>query len=134
MASNSSNYFFILGQFVAVFFAYFIRDFRLLYCAYTSVVVLMLTYFWQVAFLAQTRHNSILAHHYFDFSFLRLVPESPRWLMVNGKKDKAFKIFARVAKSNKRCLDELQELKMLNPGSVTSQEMTQQSHVKSLIL
>lgn len=62
------------------------------------------------------------------------MPESPRWLMVNDKKDKAFKVFAKVAKSNGRCLDELQELKTLNPSTDGIHEPNQQNHVFQLLL
>jgi hypothetical protein len=50
--------------------------------------------------------------------------------MVNEKKDKAFKVFEKIAKSNGRCLDELEELKMLNlPHDHTKSQDLIQTHV-----
>jgi hypothetical protein len=44
--------------------------------------------------------------------FCRIVPESPRWLMNKNKPDKAYEVYKRIAKSNKKsieCLDSLKD-------------------------
>ena len=42
-----------------------------------------------------------------------MVPESPRWLIVKNKTDEAYVIFKRVAKSNGKSIDSLNELEPL---------------------
>ena len=89
-ANNFIYYIYILGELVVVVFAYFIRDFKPLYTAYTSVMVAFLFYFWYV-------------------------PESPRWLLAKNKNNEAYKVFKRIAQSNdKHDLNELESIRTNN--------------------
>ncbi len=42
------------------------------------------------------------------------VPESPRWLILHGKKDEAVKVFETIAKTNGKELTDEQRKKMLS--------------------
>jgi hypothetical protein len=48
-----------------------------------------------------------------------VVPESPRWLLTKGKYAEAYKIFHRIAKSNKKPTECLRELELLR-GKVSA--------------
>ena len=89
-AANFIYYFYILGEFIVVAMAYLIKnDYRLLYAVYTAIMTLIVFYFW-------------------------IVPESPRWLMTKKKYSDAFKVFKRIAVSNKKSFEFLNELEVLN--------------------
>ena len=81
--------------------AYLIKnDYRLLYAVYTAIMTLIVFYFW-------------------------IVPESPRWLMTKKKHSDAFKIFKRIAVSNKKSfefLNELDVMKKREHNDVNNQE------------
>lgn len=44
---------------------------------------------------------------------IRFLPESPRWLLLHKKMEKAVAIFERIAKSNKKDLNSCQNLNRL---------------------
>jgi MFS transporter, OCT family, solute carrier family 22 (organic cation transporter), member 4/5 len=88
-AANSIYYLYILGEFVVVLFAYFISDYKVLYVSYTLLMFSFMFYFW-------------------------LVPESPRWLITKNRSNDAYKIFKRIARSNKKTIENLNELEELN--------------------
>ena len=88
-AANSIYYLYILGEFVVVLFAYFISDYKVLYASYTLLMFSFMFYFW-------------------------LVPESPRWLITKNRSNDAYKIFKRIARSNKKIIENLNELEELN--------------------
>ena len=46
MAANFIYYFYIIGELVVVFMAYFINNYRTLYASYTAVMVSFLITFW----------------------------------------------------------------------------------------
>ncbi len=66
----------------------FKNDYRVLYGVYTALMTLIVFYFW-------------------------IVPESPRWLMTKKKHSDAFKVFKRIAVSNKRSFEFLNELDIM---------------------
>jgi MFS transporter, OCT family, solute carrier family 22 (organic cation transporter), member 4/5 len=88
-AANSIYYLYILGEFVVVLFAYFISDYKVLYASYTLLMFSFMFYFW-------------------------LVPESPRWLITKNRSNDAYKIFKRIARSNKKVIENLNEIEELN--------------------
>ena len=89
-ANNFIYYIYILGELVVVVFAYFIRDYKYLYACYTCLMTAFIFYFWYV-------------------------PESPRWLMAKHKNNEAYRIFKRIAQSNRReDLNELESIKTNN--------------------
>lgn len=96
MAANFVYYAYIFGEFFVVFFAYLIKDYPLLYMAYTSLMCLVVLYFW-------------------------VVPESPRWLITKNKISKAYKILKRIAISNKKPIESLNELESLNMDRITTE-------------
>lgn len=76
-AANSINYMYVLGELVILTFGYFFGDYRAFYIAVAVFSLVFVAYFW-------------------------LVPESPRFLILKGKRKEAFKIFQRIARSNKK--------------------------------
>jgi len=107
-ANNFIYYIYILGEAVVVLFAYFIRDFKYLYASYTCIMIMFLFYFWYV-------------------------PESPRWLMAKNKNNEAYKIFKRIAESNKKC-DNLKQLESIRerdlPSAYNRRRLTDMMHMK----
>ena len=77
LTNNIMNYFYILGEFVVLFFAYFVRDYRYLNMYLTILVSILITYFWWI-------------------------PESVRYLIGRKQYDKADAIFKRIARSNNK--------------------------------
>lgn len=65
--------------------AYYIRPWRWLQFAYTLPVILLISYFW-------------------------LLPESPRWLISEGRYEDAFKVISWAAKVNRRPLPPKEDL------------------------
>jgi hypothetical protein len=86
---------------IVVAMAYlFKNDYRVLYAVYTAIMTLIMLHFW-------------------------IVPESPRWLMTKKKYSDAFKVFKRIAVSNERSfefLNELDVMKKRNQDDVNNQE------------
>lgn len=95
MAANIIYYFYILGEFLVVFFAYFVTDFRVYYGILTGIMTLIACYFW-------------------------FLPESPRWLLANKHIAQAYLIFKRIAKSNKKDFENLNELECLKKESANN--------------
>jgi hypothetical protein len=58
------------------------------------------------------------------------VPESPRWLLTKGRYAEAYAIFYRIAKSNKKPTDCLQELEVLK-DRVSNRAVSDKSNVIS---
>lgn len=52
-----------------------------------------------------------------QYSIIRFIPESPRWLLLHGKEDKAREQLAKVARINGKSLpsDELQKPEITGP-------------------
>lgn len=46
MAANSIYYLYIAGEFIVVLFAYFIKDYKILYASYTALMTSFIFYFW----------------------------------------------------------------------------------------
>ena len=90
LAANCVSYAFVIGMAIVVGIAYFVRDFKMLCIAYTIVIGSFVFFFW-------------------------ICPESPRWLMVKNKPEKAYPIFKRIAKSNKKT--QLTELESIRPDN-----------------
>lgn len=84
-----------MGEVVVVLFAYLIRDFRYLYAAFTLLMTLFLFYFWYV-------------------------PESPRWLMAKNLNNEAYKVFKRIAQSNKKSEDNLELLESIKEHKINT--------------
>ncbi|RNA07782.1 organic cation transporter [Brachionus plicatilis] len=84
-ALNTTYYLFIAGEFIVLFFAYNFRDFKTFYLYCTIFISI----------------------------FVLLIPESPRWLMTQERFHEAYRIFKRIAKSNKKKLNECSELQGL---------------------
>lgn len=87
-AANFAYYLYIIGEFLVVLLAYLIRDYRVLHATFSAIMVSFLFYFW-------------------------IVPESPRWLMTKERNNEAYRIFRRIAISNNKNCDELNELNAL---------------------
>ncbi|RNA15634.1 Organic cation transporter [Brachionus plicatilis] len=88
IAANAIYYLYIVGEFVLLFFVYFITDYKIML---TSLSVLMTTiamYYW-------------------------IVPESPRWLLATKKKKEAYKVFNTIAKWNKKRPEDLTSMEEL---------------------
>ena len=81
LAVSINYYVYIVGEYVVLFAAYFVRDYRPLSVIYACTVSCTVFVFW-------------------------LVPESPRWLLTHGNTSKnkreAVAVFNRIARSNKR--------------------------------
>lgn len=75
---------YVFGEFLLVFFAYFIRDWRWLQLALGVPMVSAVCYWWP-----------------------QVLPESPRWLLSRGKNKEAVKILKKAAKTNKVHFEDL---------------------------
>jgi OCT family organic cation transporter-like MFS transporter 4/5 len=95
MASNIIYYFYVLAEFFLVSFAYFVTDFRVYYGILTGIITLIAFYFW-------------------------FLPESPRWLLANNRSSQAYLVFKRIAKSNKKDFENLNELECLKKESTNN--------------
>lgn len=78
-AANSAYYFYILGEFLTIGLGYLVRDYQLFYVLIAVSMVPFVFYYW-------------------------FIPESPRYLISMRRDREAFKIFQRIAKSNRRHL------------------------------
>ena len=85
LANNFMFYFFVLGQFVVLFFSYFVPDYRKCSLFMAVLVSLMTTYFWWI-------------------------PESVRYLIGSKQYARADAVFRKIAKSNKKVLVELRDV------------------------
>ena len=97
-AGSIFNYFYIIGELLNVGVAYWLRDFRYHYAAVSFIMLVIC------------------------FSLL-LVPESPRYLIVNGRVDEASKLFRRIAKSTNRTR-ELDEFYRVNEKLLSNTRLT----------
>ncbi|CAF0795542.1 unnamed protein product [Brachionus calyciflorus] len=100
--------FFSLGQLILVLVAYFVRDWRNLSMIFTFAVIPFLTYFF-------------------------ILPESPRWLILNNKQDKALEVLEKVAKVNKKTLNKSSWNEFLNQSHKTEKKENFLTLVKSFI-
>nr|XP_022333445.1 organic cation transporter protein-like [Crassostrea virginica] len=75
---------FVFGEFLLVFFAYFIRDWKWLQLALAIPMVSTICYWWP-----------------------QVLPESPRWLLSRGRNKEAVKILRKAATTNKVRFDDL---------------------------
>ena len=71
--------FFVLGEFIVLFVAYFVRDYRHFSVCVTVLVGTLITYFWWI-------------------------PESVRFLIGRKEYERADAIFSRIARSNKKVI------------------------------
>jgi hypothetical protein len=76
-AANSINYFYLFGQFLIGFVSYGLRDFDRIYLCYALIIWVFPVYFW-------------------------IVPDSPRWLLMQGKHNEANRVLSRIARSNRK--------------------------------
>lgn len=79
-ANNLFYYAFVLGEFIALIMGVIFKHYIAYNIAMTVYVCLFVAYFW-------------------------MVPESPRYLMIKGRRGEACRIFQKIAKSNKRDFD-----------------------------
>lgn len=98
MAANFVYYAYIFGEFFVVLFAYFVKDYRMLYAVYTALMCSIVSYFW-------------------------MVPESPRWLITKNRINRAYTILKRIAHSNKKPIESLTELESLNMNKYEVNEL-----------
>ncbi|XP_064595129.1 organic cation transporter protein-like [Liolophura sinensis] len=70
------EFFFVIGEALLALVAYFVRDWHHLQLAMSVPVALLLVYWW-------------------------IIPESPRWLLANGRKEEVKKILDKAARVNK---------------------------------
>ncbi|XP_069995179.1 organic cation transporter protein-like isoform X1 [Penaeus vannamei] len=89
--------FFSVGFMLLPGIAYFVRDWRQLELCISVPTVLLLLYYW-------------------------LLPESPRWLMQQGRHEEALKILGKAAKVNGGKLPEKEELELLMSKMTVSLE------------
>lgn len=78
--NNAFYYAYILGEIIILILYLIFRDLVAFNIAISVLFCLFIAYFW-------------------------LVPESPRYLIIKGRKDEAVCIFTKIAKSNKRTFD-----------------------------
>lgn len=108
LASNTVYFFFVTGQYYMLIFAYLIRRYNYLIICNTVFVTVFVFYFW-------------------------FMPESPRWLMANKKHKDAFKIFSKIAKSNKKEANSLTNLLTISENSISeSSSSTQEDNDKQI--
>ncbi|EFA04006.1 organic cation transporter protein [Tribolium castaneum] len=75
---------FNLGHLLLPLFAYFLRDWRYFQITISLPAVILISYYW-------------------------ILPESPRWLLTVGKKDKAIKLLEKAAHYNKLPTEHIKE-------------------------
>ncbi|KAK7085702.1 hypothetical protein SK128_014631 [Halocaridina rubra] len=80
--------FFSVGFMLLPLVAYFIRDWRVLQISISIPNILLLAYYW-------------------------ILPESPRWLMMQGRYEEAIKVLRKVAEVNKKSLPTKEEMDIL---------------------
>lgn len=102
LASTGIYYLYIVSEFVVVLLAFLIRNYKLLYLAYTAMLVSFLFIVWPV-------------------------PESPRWLLTKGRNAEALKIFTKIARSNKKPMETLVELNKLSQEKTAVQDFDEAS-------
>lgn len=80
--------FFSVGFMLLPFIAYFVREWRNLQLCISVSSALLLLYYW-------------------------ILPESPRWLILQGRYDEAIKVLSAAAKTNGGCLPETEDMNYL---------------------
>nr|XP_022331937.1 organic cation transporter protein-like [Crassostrea virginica] len=103
---------YVFGEFLLVFFAYFIRDWKWLQLALAIPMVSTICYWWP-----------------------QVLPESPRWLLSRGKNKAAVKILRKAATTNKVHFDDLpRDFRLEKDDRGMREIMRELFHSKKLLL
>ncbi|RNA13309.1 organic cation transporter [Brachionus plicatilis] len=107
-AASSIYYFYILGEFVVLILAYFVRNYQRFYLYCTALMCSFLVYFWTV-------------------------PESPRWLMTKKKFVQAHSVFKKIARANKKNLNDCTELENLKLLATKNEKENELNDMEKMI-
>nr|XP_022332246.1 organic cation transporter protein-like [Crassostrea virginica] len=103
---------YVFGEFLLVFFAYFIRDWKWLQLALAIPMVSTICYWWP-----------------------QVLPESPRWLLSRGKNKEAVKILQKAATTNKVHFEDLpRDFRLEKDDRGMREIMRELFHSKKLLL
>ncbi|RNA03381.1 organic cation transporter -like [Brachionus plicatilis] len=94
LASNFVAISFVMVSIVLSSVAFFLRNFQMLSIFIACVTCLIPTYFW-------------------------IVPESPRWLILQKRKTEALRILGKISKSNKKPMNFVEEIESLQNSAVS---------------
>jgi len=91
--------FFSVGFLLTSAFAYIFTNWRYFQLAITMPTLCYTTYHWSVI-TSLFHHKSLQFMLFLVVILLRFIPESVRWLLANGKQDKAIEILHKVCQVN----------------------------------